>query len=577
MLLLPNQSLHAAILCLILIIECSTCILVNGMMIRTTQKTPFIARRSTRLISASTNTIKKEIIINTALHSTTKKSNNDNVTTKSNVKVTIKLNGTTYIDNTNITNKHNNNSDLLLASIASSPSVYYKKKEITQTKKSQGKKKTEAKAGRRRSNSNDSSGSSSDRSTTSGTKVEYKLFSADIEKINPKSKWVDLQVPPSELRPSASLTTGQCFNWHVIQSDNNDDNISIIGTSPTSPSSSQKLKSSAWGIHNAIEWVGPIGNSVVSIRETPTTTLYRLIYTSSTITADYDDADESFKNIIQDYFQLSTINLTKLYKKWSKCDPNKFAPIAECIPGVRLLRQDPFECLISFLCSSNNNIPRITLMLSRIRSTYGQKLIDLPQRSSIVDDNDCNTTLLSIYSFPKLNDLVNVTENDLRLLGLGYRSKYVHQTCSLLQSLGGEIYLHNLRHNNNNKSNNASIIQKELLQFNGIGRKVADCIALFSLDVNDAIPVDIHVWNIACRDYDPTLLDDNVKSLTPTIYNRVANLFKNVFDDEYSGWAHSILFVAELPSFKSVLPVHIVEDMEKFKREEKERKKKRRS
>ena len=268
----------------------------------------------------------------------------------------------------------------------------------------------------------------------------------------------------------------------------------------------------------------------------------------------------SIKNILKNYFQLSTVSLTKLYSKWSKCDEKRFKPIAKCIPGVRLLRQDPFECLISFLCSSNNNIPRITLILSRIRSTYGNKLIDLPQRLSSSLDDGTSIPSLAIYSFPRLNDLLNATESDLRDLGLGYRAKYIYQSCKLLHSLGGEPYLHNLR-----SLNNATLVQKELLQFNGIGRKVADCIALFSLDVTNAIPVDVHVWHIACRDYDSTLLDDNVKSLTPSIYNRVGDLFRNIFEDEYSGWAHSILFVAELPSFKSVLPKYIVDDMEKVR------------
>jgi N-glycosylase/DNA lyase len=71
--------------------------------------------------------------------------------------------------------------------------------------------------------------------------------------------------------------------------------------------------------------------------------------------------------------------------------------------------------------------------------------------------------------------------------------------------------------------------------------------------------VDVHVQHIASRDYDPTVLGQ-AKSLTPTIYKRVGDLFRDRF--EYAGWAHSLLFVAELPSFRNVLPVDVVEEMD---------------
>lgn len=105
-------------------------------------------------------------------------------------------------------------------------------------------------------------------------------------------------------------------------------------------------------------------------------------------------------------------------------------------------------------------------------------------------------------------------------------------------------------------------MQEELIKFSGIGRKVADCVALFSLDQNNAIPVDVHVQHIASRDYDPTVLD-GAKSLTPTIYHKVAKLFQDRFEYNYAGWAHSLLFVAELKSFRDVLPVEMVADMDK--------------
>ena len=107
-----------------------------------------------------------------------------------------------------------------------------------------------------------------------------------------------------------------------------------------------------------------------------------------------------------------------------------------------------------------------------------------------------------------------------------------------------------------------------------MGFKVADCVALFSLQQDSAIPVDVHVWNIARRDYDQDgALLEHVKSLTPTIYHAVGELFRSRFPEK-AGWAHSLLFVAELPSFRPVLPANLVEEMDQFRQQEKEKKKK---
>lgn len=91
----------------------------------------------------------------------------------------------------------------------------------------------------------------------------------------------------------------------------------------------------------------------------------------------------------------------------------------------------------------------------------------------------------------------------------------------MLKEAGGEEFLYSLR------QSDANTVQEELIKFSGIGRKVADCVALFSLDQYDAIPVDVHVEHIARRNYDPTLVE--VKSLTPTVYQRVGDIFRNRF------------------------------------------------
>lgn len=204
-------------------------------------------------------------------------------------------------------------------------------------------------------------------------------------------------------------------------------------------------------------------------------------------------------------------------------------------------------------------------MLSSFRQTFGEKMIDLPVR--LLENDEVSEPLeeetMALYSFPTLEQLKIATEQQLRDMSLGYRAKYIIQTRDLLIDSGGQDFLISLR------AKDAETVQEELMKFSGIGRKVADCVGLFSLDQSEAIPVDIHVQRIASRDYDPSVLNQ-AKSLTPSIYLKVGDLFRDRF--EYAGWAHSLLFVAELPSFRDVLPCDIVEQMDTFREAELARK-----
>lgn len=196
-------------------------------------------------------------------------------------------------------------------------------------------------------------------------------------------------------------------------------------------------------------------------------------------------------------------------------------------------------------------------MVNAIRREYGKPLL-------CVEDHGVPETL---YSFPSAEELSKATDDDLReKCGLGYRAKYILETIQTLQQKGGESYLQELR-----RIKDPLDVQTKLCEFCGVGRKVADCVALFSLQQEDAIPVDVHVWNIARRDYDPNNQLAQIKSLTPTTYKQVGDVFRELFPSK-AGWAHSLLFVAELPSFRPVLPEHIVKEMDDFQREEKQRK-----
>ena len=352
-----------------------------------------------------------------------------------------------------------------------------------------------------------------------------------VDQISAFSPYQDLMVPPHEFRPSATLTTGQCFHWR-----------------PVSLPCDVSPPGSAWGIHNATEWVGTLrtlegGSIVMAIKETSDTTLYRVLQGPPHL---------AYEQILRRYFQLDCA-LVPLYESWSLQDPVRLARIAKSITGVRLIEQDPWECLVSFICSSNNSIPRITKILSALRQHYGKPLMT-------IQGDEQNTVL---HSFPSLKDLKSkATEDDLRhLCGMGYRAKFIMGTIDTLESLGGESYLLDLR-----KIKDPIQVQETLLAFPGVGRKVADCVALFSLRQSDAIPVDTHVWNLCRRDYDEDDIFLNVNSLTPTIYRQVGDVFRSKFSPK-AGWAHSLLFVAELPSFRPALEDSLVAEMDQVSQE----------
>lgn len=231
------------------------------------------------------------------------------------------------------------------------------------------------------------------------------------------------------------------------------------------------------------------------------------------------------------------------------------------------MRQDPVECLFSFICSSNNNIARIQGMVDKLKATYG----DLIYKEK---DNDC-----CFYAFPSVDTLATKCEEAmLRTLGFGYRAAFIVKTAKQLQKLGGVSYLNNIRDGKVvrsvvkkklTSSNLASdkqpektvsyhAYQDDLMVFTGVGRKVADCVALFSLEKMEAIPVDTHVWQIACRELDATLIER--KSITPTVYRMVGDLFRTRFAPQ-AGWAHSVLFAADLSAFKAEVP----NDAKKFR------------
>ncbi|XP_077678889.1 N-glycosylase/DNA lyase isoform X2 [Eretmochelys imbricata] len=136
------------------------------------------------------------------------------------------------------------------------------------------------------------------------------------------------------------------------------------------------------------------------------------------------------QQILRDYFQLD-VGLAGLYEAWGAMDPH-FRKVAANFPGVRVLRQDPVECLFSFLCTTNNHLARITGMIERLCRAFGRRL--------------CQLDAEPYHAFPSLQALAGVdAERRLRALGFGYRAKFVSQSAQAVLRQFGAEGLHQLR------------------------------------------------------------------------------------------------------------------------------------
>lgn len=153
--------------------------------------------------------------------------------------------------------------------------------------------------------------------------------------------------------------------------------------------------------------------------------------------------------------------------------------------GIRILRQDVWEMLISFIISQQNNIKRIRRCIETLCERYGERVV--LENADIAD----NTTVY--YTFPDVRTLAQASEEELRACNLGYRSRYITGTANSILSGGVDL----------DAVKNMDYIQAkaELLKLSGVGEKVADCICLFGLHHMDAFPVDTHIRNAVDAHY----------------------------------------------------------------------------
>ena len=189
----------------------------------------------------------------------------------------------------------------------------------------------------------------------------------------------------------------------------------------------------------------------------------------NTITFSSFGAD-NLKELVTDYFDLNR-NYEEIKEKLAKIDKYLENSI-EYGSGIRILNQDLWETIISFIISANNNIPRIKGIINRISQKYGSK-IEWRGRE--------------YYTFPTVESLSKASVEDLRSLGLGFRDVRVYETTHKI--LEKQVDLEELHQEKDTQK-----VRDALLTLSGVGPKVADCILLFStLKRFDVFPIDVWV------------------------------------------------------------------------------------
>lgn len=182
--------------------------------------------------------------------------------------------------------------------------------------------------------------------------------------------------------------------------------------------------------------------------------------------------EEEFQNFWRNYFDLDT-DYGKIKEELRKND-SVMDEAVDFGQGIRILKQDPWEMLISFIISANNRIPMIMRGVKLLSEKYGEFICDFRGEK--------------YYSFPAPEKFLSGEISDIRVSGIGFRDKYIYNTAS--KFVDEKIDLDLLR------NKDFDDMKKGLMQFSGVGPKVSNCIALFSLDALDAFPVDTWVKKV---------------------------------------------------------------------------------
>lgn len=250
-------------------------------------------------------------------------------------------------------------------------------------------------------------------------------------------------------------------------------------------------------------YIGVFGNNVLKVAQKEKTITFKGM------------CKKEIEKTVTEYFDLNR-DYEQIKKKLSKIDK----PLKNSIEygnGIRLLNQDLWETIISFIISANNNIPRIKGIIERLAKAYGNEIIWKGD---------------SYYTFPTPKQLSKATVEDLRKLGLGFRDQRVYETTKMI--LDKQVDLEELKELAIKKQ--IQKIREILLTLSGVGPKVADCIMLFSsLKCLEVFPVDVWVRRVMNELYFKLPEESKLRRI------QIENLAKEKYGD-LAGLAQQYLF-----------------------------------
>lgn len=246
-----------------------------------------------------------------------------------------------------------------------------------------------------------------------------------------------------------------------------------------------------WKKENDGSYTGVIKEGVINISNQDNKTILKCEEVSKEFLEKYFDLDRDYGNI----------------KKIISVNDDNMVEAIKYGYGIRILQQDSWEMLISYIISAANNIPRISKTIENISKAYGKKII--------FEEKE-------YYLFPTPEELGKATIEDLRKLNLGFRDKYVYgATKAVLEEKINLIEIENMSYKE---------AKKELMKIDGVGSKVADCILLFSMKKIEAFPIDTWIKKVMIKLYNTK---ENIKDIENCAIQRFG---------EYAGIAQQYLF-----------------------------------
>ncbi len=256
-------------------------------------------------------------------------------------------------------------------------------------------------------------------------------------------------------------------------------------------------------------WYGVVSGKIIKLRQTPNKLQFETFPKKTSI------------NFVSRYFRLDD-DLPHIY---SKIDRDRHIHNAiRNLRGLRILRQEPWECLISYICATYKNIPAIGQMILHLSKRFGKQMT--------LDNHD-------FYTFPTPKDIATASLQELKSCKLGFRAASISRTSQIIDHK--RLALEALENASYERA------KRQLLSLPGVGQKVADCVLLFSLDKLEAFPVDVWMKRTIPKFYadhfEKTFAEkvSNKASIIPSEYRKI-NSFGRKYFGEYAGYAQEYLF-----------------------------------